>query len=235
VTELERRLVALGRELSYPREPELAPRVLARLERRPFPCRSVALAFVVLAAALAAALAVPQARTALLRWFHLGGATVVRVETLPPAVERARSGGLGAPVSLAEAERRVGFELALPPFKGRPPSRAYVVGDSLATVVVRAYGVRTLLSEFPSFGRQAVKKLAADGTVIDPVRIDGRPGLWIAGHPHTFSYFDRETGYRQRPVRVHGNVLLWVRGGLTLRLEGALTKAQALGIARLTR
>jgi hypothetical protein len=36
-------------------------------------------------------------------------------------------------------------------------------------------------------------------------------------------------------VRVHGNVLLWVRGGLTLRLEGALTKAQALDIARLTR
>ena len=83
---LEQRLQALGRELAYPAEPELAPAVIARLDRAPFPWRrAAALALAVLAVALAAALAVPQARTALLRWFHIRGATVELVETLPHA------------------------------------------------------------------------------------------------------------------------------------------------------
>jgi hypothetical protein len=33
-------------------------------------------------------------------------------------------------------------------------------------------------------------------------------------------------------VLIRGNVLLWVHGPLTLRLEGKFTKAQALEIAR---
>ena len=231
---LERSLLALGRELELPPEPDLAPAVRARLvRRRPFPWRPVAGAFAAVALAVAAALAVPQARSALLRWFHLGGATVIRVESLPRAVERSQAGGLGKPLPLAEAERRVGFHLLLPPFKGDPPARAFVVGRSLATVVIRAHGVRVLLSEFPSLAGGEVKKLVADGAaVVEPVTVRGRRGLWVEGS-HTFSYFDRETGYRERPVRIRTNVLLWVRGGLTLRLEGALTKAQALALARL--
>jgi hypothetical protein len=43
---------------------------------------------------------------------------------------------------------------------------------------------------------------------------------------------DRETGYQSRPILIRGNVLLWLRGGLTLRLEGRLSKAQALELAR---
>src|SRR5262249_40083437 len=74
MTELELQLAALGHELELPREPDLAPAVLERLEgRRPFPWRPVALAFAVVAVAVGAAFAVPQARTAILRFFHLGG------------------------------------------------------------------------------------------------------------------------------------------------------------------
>jgi hypothetical protein len=36
-------------------------------------------------------------------------------------------------------------------------------------------------------------------------------------------------------VLIRGNVLLWTRGELTLRLEGRLSKAQALRIARTIR
>lgn len=232
--ELERRLLALGREVAFPPEPDLAPRVRARLgRRRPFPWRGVAVALAVLLLALGAALAVPQARSALLRWFHLGGATVTRVETLPPAVERSRAGGLGRPLPLAEAERIVGFRLLLPPFKGDGPDRAFVVGNSLATVVLRAHGVRVLLSEFPSLAGAEVKKLVPGaGATVEPARVDGQAALWVTG-VHTFSYFDRDTGYRERPVRIRGNVLLWERGRLTLRLEGRITKAQALALARL--
>ena len=228
---LEQRLQELGRELAFPPEPDLVPRVLADTRGRPFPWRSAALAFAVLAAAVATAFAVPQARSAILRWFHLGGATVELVDTLPPAAERAQAGGLGRPLPLAGAEQRVGFHFLLPPL-GHDPRRAYVIGDSVATVVLRSHGATVLLSEFESYGEPTLKKLAVRKSVIEPTRVDGAPGLWLAGGPHTLSWIDRETGYQERPVVVRGNVLLWLHRGLTLRLEGRLSKAQALELAR---
>jgi hypothetical protein len=235
---LELRLRALGPSLELPAEPDLAPGVIERLEggRRPVPWRrGLVLAFALVALAVGAAFAVPQARSAILRFFHLGGATVIRVETLPSAVERPRAGGLGRPLSLPEAEQQVGFHLLLPPFKGGEPQRVYVLGDSLATVIVRAHGRTVLLSEFPSFGAQGLKKLAFGKTVIEPVQVGGHDGLWLEGGTHTMTYFDRSLGFREQTVLIHGNVLLWLRGDLTLRLEGKLTKAQALALARRVR
>jgi hypothetical protein len=233
---LEIRLRALGHELELPPEPDLAPTVLGRLSpsgTRPFPWRrSVALALALVALAIGAAFAVPQARTAILRFFHIGGATVERVETLPHAVERSQAGGFGAPQSGADAERILGFRLALPPVQGGGPRHVYVIGNSVGTVFVRWKGHRVALSEFTSFDIQGLKKLAVNATVIDPVHVNGHPGLWITGAPHTLSYFDRDTGFQQRTVLIRGNVLLWLRGGLTLRIEGELTRAEAIDLAR---
>jgi hypothetical protein len=233
VSELELQLVALGQELELPAAPDLAPGVLGKLEgRRPFPWRrATVLAFALAAIAVGVAFAVPQARTAILRFFHLGGATVVRVETLPPAVERKQVGGLGAPYSPAEAEQRLGFRLMLPPFRGGP-SRVYVLGDSVGTVIVRWKGKRVLLSEFSPFGAEGLKKLADGATVVEPVTVSGRQGLWIQGAPHTLTYIDRSLGIRERTILVRGNVLLWIRGRLTLRLEGKLNRSEAIELAR---
>jgi hypothetical protein len=232
VSTLEQRLQELGRELAFPPEPDLAPRVRERVHGRPFPWRAVAVAFAVVVVAVAVAFAVPPARSAILRWFHLGGATVERVATLPPATERSLTHGLGRPLPLAEAERRVGFDLLLPPLE-RKPARAYVIGDSVATVLLRSHGRTVLLSQFPSVGDQeSLKKLSVSATVIEPADVRGDPGLWLEGAPHVLTWIDRESGYRERPIRIRGNVLLWVHGGLTLRLEGRLGKAQALELAR---
>ncbi len=224
---LELRLVELGRELDVPGAPDLAPRVLERLEgRRPFPWRPLGVALAVVVAAAAIAFAVPQARSAILRFFHLGGASVVRVDTLPPAVERSRADGLGEPLTRAAAERRLGFKLVLP----SAARRVYVLGDSLASVVVRAYGRPVLVSEFPGEG-QFIEKLVAGRTDVERLRVDGQPALWLEGAPHVLQYFDRRRGFREEPILIRGNVLLWVRGPVTLRLEGKLTKAQALELA----
>lgn len=229
---LEQRLEELGAELAFPPERDLAPAVVARLRsRRPFPWRRVALACAVLVAAVAAALAVPQARTALQRWFHLGGATVVRVETLPRTVERSRAAGLGVPMSLEGAERRAGFQLVLPP--GQRPKRAYLLGDALVTVVLQAHGAPVLLSGFPSFGSGSLRKLTATDAGVEPARVGNDQAIWLEG-PHAFQYFGRG-GFTVAPVRVRGNVLLWLHGDLTLRLEGDLTEAQALELARRAR
>jgi hypothetical protein len=233
VSALEQRLVALGRELELPAEPDVAPVVLRRLKgRRPFPWRPVALVFAFAVIAVGTAFAVPQARSAILRFFHLGGASVVRVETLPQAVERSMAGGLGEPLPRSEAERRVGFELLLPPVRGDGPKRVYVLGSSLASVLLHADGRPVVFSEFSS---QAglLRKLVSENASVEPVRVAaGAPGLWVQGAPHVLTYFDRDLGFQQRPILIHGNVLLWTRGPLTLRLEGRLTKAQALELAR---
>jgi hypothetical protein len=230
---LELRLRALGHELELPPEPDLAPRVVERLEgRRPLPWRrGLALALALVALAIGTAFAVPQARTAILRFFHLGGATVVRVETLPHAVERSQAGGFGRPSTRAEAERALGFRLVFPPFRGDGPRRVYVIGDSVGTVFVRWNGRRVALSEFTSFGTEGLKKLAVNATGIDFTEVNGHPGLWITGAPHTLTYFNRDTGFQQRTVLIRGNVLIWLRRGLTLRLEGNLTRAQAIDLA----
>jgi hypothetical protein len=236
MNELERGLAALGPELELPPEPDLAPAVLARLEERggrPFPWRRAAIALALVAVAIAAAFAVPEARSTILGWFHLRGATVERVETLPPAVERSQAGGLGQPSSLAEAERIVGFELALPPFDDGGPNRVYVLDGVLASVIVHAHGRSVLLSEFRSSDLEFLKKVTDAETSVEPVRIDGDPGLWVEGPRHALIY--PGASGEPRTILIHGNVLLWVHGDLTLRLEGKLTREQALQLARAIR
>ena len=230
---LEQQLQALGQELAYPSEPDLAQAVLARLDRRkPFPWRralAVALAAVVIG--IGTAFAVPQARSAILRWFHLRGVTVERVETLPSAVERSQAAGLGRPLSRAEAERELGFRLVLPPLAGGEPRRVYVLDGALGSVIVRDHGRPLLLSEFQATMFGVLKKLVSSRSVVEPVRVDGSDGLWIEGPPHTLTYLNRLGEFREKTVRIRGNVLLWTRGDLTLRLEGRLSKADALRIA----
>ena len=230
MSSLEQRLQRLGQELEYPPEPDLAPAVLVRLDRRPFPWRLVAVALAGLAVAVGAAFAVPQARTTILKWFHLRGVTVERVETLPSAVERSQ---LGRALSRDAAERAVGFQLALPP--RTKPSRVYVLDGALASIVLRLQGRSVLLSEYRAVDFSLLKKSATASTVIEPVLVNGESGLWLEGGPHTLTYFNPRGEFRERTVLIRGNVLLWTDGQRTLRLEGRLTKAEALRLGRLIR
>jgi hypothetical protein len=235
VTSLEIRLRALAHDLDLPAERDLAPAVIAQLSlsgTRPFAWRRAAvLALALVAIAVGAAFAVPQARSAILRFFHLGGETIMRVDTLPPAVERSQAAGLGSPLSRAKAERTLGFRLLLPPVHGKGPERVYLLGDSVGTVVLRSHGRPVLLSEFSSPGEMGLKKLTINQTRVQWVQVDGRAALWIRG-THTLTYFDRQLGFREQTIRIRSNVLVWTRGRLTLRLEGDLTRAQAIALAQ---
>jgi len=228
VSSLERRLHSLGRELAFPPEPNLAASARP-IGAGPFPWRWVALAAAVVVA-VAAAFTVPQARTAIFRFFHIRGATVERVETLPQAQERSQAGGLGRRLALADAERRVGFQLLLPAFRGEP--RVYVLDGVLATVILRLGDRPVLLSEYRATSYQLLKKSVPGSGTVEPVRVDGEPGLWLEGPPHTLTYFSANGEFRQRTVKITGNVLLWTHGPATLRLEGRISKSQALRLAR---
>jgi hypothetical protein len=222
--ELELREV--GRFVAYPHEPDLVPGVLARLpEPRPrFGRRRLVLvAFAALAAAIAVAFAVPPARTAILDFFHIGGETIERVPTLPPAERRSPVAGLSGPMSLARARELAGFQPLLPPTYGR----IYAADGILATYL----RPRVVLSEFRA-DLGLSKKVVGPNTHIEPLTVDGHFGLWMEGTPHVITYFDSHAVGRDKFVRLAGNVLVWARGSVTLRLEGPLTRDEALRIAR---
>jgi len=224
--ELERDLREVGRLLAFPPEPELVPAVRARLGEAPrrFPRRRVlVLALAALVVALAAAFAVPPARTAILRFFHIGGETVERVETLPNAPHRSPIAGLAGPMSLEQAIDRAGFRPILPPRHGG----IYADDGVLATYI----GPRTVLTEARS-DLGLSKKVASPQTRLEPVTVNEHDGLWIEGAPHVVMYFDSKGRGQEKHVRVAGNVLVWAYGSVTLRIEGPLTEAQALGLAR---
>jgi len=227
MNELEQRLTELGGEIAYPATPrfELALDRPARVAR----WRPLGLAFAVLVAVLAGVLAFsPGARSAFLEIFHIRGATVELVETLPDVP--AQRIDFGERVSREEAERRVGFELL---DLGEEPDAIFVRPDGLASVV---YGhpahPRLVLSQARgALWNGFIKKTAGRGTIIDEVTVEGEPGLFVAGPDHFVMFLDENGLISDERTYLAGTVLLWNRGDRLLRLEGDLTRDEALKLA----
>jgi len=239
--ELERQLRELGNALEVPAAPDLVAVVRARIGEERAPRlqvrRSLVLAIAALGLALAAAMAVPQARTAILEFLHISGASVERVPTLPSA--SVSSLDLGEPVSLEEAREAVSFEIAEPelPGLGRPDS-IYVDRATPGGQVFFLWGTdagpQVLLSEFRGdVTGELIGKQAGPGTTIEPVSVrGGAPGFWVAGANHVVYYLDPDGEIREETIRLSRNALLWERNDLTLRIEGDFGKDLALELAR---
>lgn len=220
MTELEQRLRLLGAEIDWPATPQLELPALPEPRRRPL-WRPVLIAVAVLVLAACVAALVPGARSAILHWFRIGGVSVERVETLPPAERRALAAGLGLTVSRAEAERILGRDARLPSTRLRADGRVVsaLLGPPAAPVLFGA--IRS------AEGPTVLKKLAGSSTNVEFVYVvPNAMGVWISGAPHAVIF-------PAAPPRLAGNVLLWETDGVTYRLEGArLAKQDALRLAR---
>jgi hypothetical protein len=203
---------------------------------------------VVLAAA-AVLVASPGTREAVARRLGLRGVGV-RVGGPPPPTATTTAGtrldlGLGERVTLEEARRRVGFPVLVPAAAGFDRPDAVFVDQAVPAGgrVDLVYRARTglpaspftdaglLITEFrgqpePDF----LKKVTGMG-VVEAVTVGGEPGYFFRGEPHFFSYRDGAGQFREERTRLAGNTLIWQRGELTLRLEGELSKEEALRIA----
>jgi hypothetical protein len=229
MTELELALVSLGHELDVPPTPELAPRVRERIQRRSGRRRAFAVAFALVVLAVGIAFAVPDARSAILRFFHVGAATVERVETLPPAHERPLVTGLGPARARAAAERIAGFPIVLPRFEHGRPTRYYARPGAIATSFRAPRPV--LLVELSGEQLGFTKKYASRQTTMAPVEVSGVYfGLWLSGGPHVVRW-STPSGEEHATTRLAGNVLLWEAHGRTYRIEGDLSREEALGLA----
>jgi hypothetical protein len=224
MSELERSLTALGSEVEWPETPAFSLRLDAAAPARRSRRRRVVVAIAAAVVAIGIAFAVPPARSGILDFFHLGGVTVERADTLPAAEERPLGAALGREVSGKEAEAILGGPVTLPRVKGEP--QLYERNGVISAVIATPEPV--LVSAIrPLGGEYLLKKIAGASTSVETVYFgDGRSGLWISGQPHVVYWLEA-------PPRLAGNVLVWEDKGVTYRIEGKrLTREQALDLAR---
>lgn len=201
-----------------PRRPVLPPTLLPRLVA----------AAVALLLALGVAMAVsPEVRAAVLDFLRVGG---VELNQAPPPVDPTET-DVALPgertVTLDQARDAANFPIRLPDALGDPTSVHLADGTPPRVVSLRYDGVR--IDEFEgSLAPMFQKFIHAEDAV--PTRVDGWQGVWLP-RPHPVLYLDRDGTIREESARLAGTTLIWEQGGLTYRIEGDLTQAQALEIA----
>ena len=240
MTLLEQELAELAPAV-FPETPALSAAVLSRLNEAPAPRgrawrrRHVVVAVaVVVVVAIGAVLAVPPARSTVLRWFGIGGVTVQVVDRLPSVPTGVLQ--IGVQIRLADAQQRVPFRILRLQRNAIEAREIAYVGHFAVDEVTLLYGdpqrPKLLLTE--ASGRLNVQfagKLAGPGTRIEQLTVDGRPALWIEGAPHAFFFVGANGVTVTGSLRLARNTLIWQRDGLVLRLEGQITRAQALRLA----
>jgi hypothetical protein len=235
-----------------PAAPAPKPRargLLARPRRLPA-WRRLALAGLAAVLLAAAVLVVsPGTREAVARRLGLRGVDIRLGGEQPTPTVTTRPGarlelGLGERVTLQQARRRVAFHVLVPTAAGfQRPDAVYVNTQPEGGRVDFVYRARAglppspytdaglLITQFqgtvtPDF----IKKLVTGG-LVEEVRVAGQPGYWFSGVPHFFTYKDRRGDITDEQTRLAGNTLVWQAGAQTLRLEGQLSKREALRIA----
>jgi hypothetical protein len=129
---------------------------------------------------------------------------------------------------LASAQRAVQFEIVTPN-DAPAPARVAVDRRVPGGLVVLTYDHFSLVEIATDPTQPLVAKFVGGGAV-EPVTVHGHPGMWIPDI-HRIGYFDRTGELRSDTVRRSGPVLLWERDGVTYRVEGPHTRAEAMAIA----
>jgi hypothetical protein len=253
--DLEQRLVLLQAEIDWPATPELVARVRARIAtpvpaRRPGFRSRLALAATAVLLVLAALIAYTPSRDAIANFINLH-TIFTRVNQLPtpsplPSGPIGKRLGLGDPTTLAQAQSKVSWHIVVPASLGRPdevylqlPPDGPPQGE--VTLVYKSRpglnasgqtGVAVLITEANgAVDTQVFGKMLGDGTTLEEVSVNGHKGYWISGQPHIFVFIDASGQFRSETMRLATNTLIIDDNGTVIRIEGDLTKAQALEIA----
>jgi hypothetical protein len=219
------------------RLPQLRPR-LSLPSRRRTVLILVAATLLLAAAAVAAGLVV-----------RIGAETVTQVPGPPTSLPSGvlSPAVLGDPSTLGAAAATTGFEPLVPSRLGEPSGLwvgATPPGEtgSKGSRVVLAWRPTpalpavddlpwgAVLIEFHGQSELAAKTMFEGTGQIRGVTVDGQNGVWLTG-VHTIAFAPMDGG-EPLELRVTGNVLVWQRGDLTLRLETSLGLPSALEVAR---
>ena len=263
--DLEQQLSALGSALEWPQTPDLASRRESYLPASRGGRRvsagwggpagnaiqsrwAIAAAAVILA--LAALAAYPPSREAIANWVnvHTSFQFVPHLATptpQPPGPLGERL-GLGGQTTLANAQKQVAWQIAIPSTLGQPdevylqpPADAPAQGEVTLVYATRPgipiagqTGVSVLVTEARgAVDQNFFAKMIGPNTTLEAVTVAAHQGYWISGPLNEFFFTDANGGFRSETVRLAANTLILDDGGTVIRIEGNLTKAQALEIA----
>jgi len=248
---VEPRLTALGAAIDWPGTPNLGPVVTRRIaitqhwyERRWVMAAAAALVV------MALLLAYTPTRDAIADFLNLH-TTITRTNVLPspsplPAGPLGQRLGLGHRVTLAAARASVSWPILLPaglggpdevylasPGFGPPQGEVTLVYASRSGIPLAGQtGVSLLITEVRgTVDTQFFGKMIGQGTTIEEVAVNGHRGWWISGEPHIFFFLGTDGEMRQETMRLATNTLLLDVNGTIVRIEGNLTKRQALDMA----
>jgi hypothetical protein len=235
MSELELALTQIGRELDYPETPDLTGAVRRRLAE-PSRARSwrrpLIVALAVVAVAVGAVMAVPQARSEILDWLGIGAVNIRQVEGLPSVELATGDLGVGEKVGLEDARRRVNFAVRVPTLRRYADPEVYygepLPGGQVSFVYGSPDKPQLLITQVAAIG--ALQKLVGSATRVEMVSTDDAHGVWIEGERHALFY---PGASREEPFRLVGNTLVLERtDGVTVRIEADISKEEALRIAR---
>lgn len=250
---LELALRDLSGHLGFPERTDLAARVSAKLKEAPAPRRRVLgplyrpgyafAAGVVIALAAGIVTFSPSVREAVADFLGIRGISITGEE--PPEVPRgAELDVSGERVTLDEARRRAGFDIALPRRLGDPDEVYFAtfLPDGVVTLIygpgddlpeTRSTGVGALITEFRAdVDVELIEKVQGTGTKLRPVTVNGGEGYWLSGRAHAIGYIGPDGEFRQDALRLAGNTLIWEQGPLSIRLEADVGLEEAHAIAR---
>ena len=239
-------LTALGRTLPRPVPgPRLTAAVMTRVadmpapEMAPPPQRfrrwvTVAVArrrrqvAVVVTAVLLALLATPPVRAAVADWFGFAG-VMVRDDPTPRMSEAPPPPTAGTSTSLDEAAALVAFEPVLPAALG-PPQGVEVSADRRVLSMSWSGEVdgAVRLDQFDGRLDYTFAKTSPD---VEFASVDGSFALWFEA-PHEVVLLNRDGSTHTETARLAGHTLIWEHGATAMRLEGDVSLARAIEIAR---
>lgn len=243
---LDRELTLLAAQIAIPATPPIASAVAVAIRQQRAPSRLglrlsrglvLAIIATLLLVGIAAALGIALGGVR----FVIGSGTPA---PLPPGVAADR--GLGRLVSLEEARSAVSFQIRLPagtalgepdhvyvstlvPTGGRV---ALVYGDRPGLPADPKSGIGVLITEFRAdIGPDSFEKLIQQGVRVEEVAVNGATGYWVAGGQHFYYYRNADGAVVDDTMRLVGDTLIWEEAGLTLRIEGAPSLADAQQLA----
>jgi hypothetical protein len=231
MSELELALQGLGGELEYPQTPDLAGSVRRRLAdgRRPVAWRRpLVIALAAVLVAVAAVMAVPQARSEILDWFGIGSVKIRYVDELPKVDKRSADLQLGDRMDLAEARELSVFGIRVPTRGGLEDPDVYR-GDfgQVSFLYGSEAEPRLLITQL--LGTGALEKLIRTETDVELVTVGKAEGVWLEGGEHVVFF----PSIGPESQRLAGNVLILERqDGVTVRIEADVPKEVAIRIFR---
>lgn len=244
MSDLERELRELS--VAWPETPDVAAAIGGRLAAPParrggwldWPAWRVGVALGALLVAVV--MAVPPARSAVLDLLGFGSVRIERGEPRPSRFGAALD--LGEPVTLAEARQRAGFPVLVPAAAGEPdavyltpapgPRVDLVYRPRPGLPRADTTGVGLLVTQFRARATPFIEKTVGSATRVERLRVEGDPAFFITGADHGFAYVLEGGEANFEPQRLAGPTLLVDRAdGILLRVEGDLTRAEAVRIA----